>query len=281
MAEGNFFRRLRQLILLLVLLFVATGSYLSRARSTDWDEPLWITMYPINGDGLESTSAYIDKLETDTFIDIEKFMERETKRYGVDIERPVRIDLGLPVDAQPPAPPADGNPIKIAFWSLKLRWWARNITSDQPGARPDIRMFIVYHDPEVRNSLPHSLGLQKGMIGVVHSFANRRQRQVNNFVIAHEMLHTLGASDKYALNNNRPMFPHGYAEPDNSQRYPQRYAEIMGGRIPLTSSKAVMPNGLLQALVGPATALEIRWIDSLEKTPVALDGADGQLASNN
>ena len=280
MATGNFFRRLRQLILLTILLFVATGSYLTRMRSTDWDEPLWVTVYPINGDGMESTSAYIEKLDAGKFVDIEAFMRRETGRYGVDIDRPVRIDLGLPIDELPPAPPADGNPLRIAFWSLNLRWWARKAAGEQPGATPDIRLFLVYHDPDHRTQLPHSLGLQKGMIGVVHAFADRRKRHVNNFVIAHEMLHTLGATDKYALNSSRPLYPHGYAEPDKPARYPQRYAEIMGGRIPLSPDKAVMPNGLDEVLIGPATALEIRWIDALEKTPVTLDGADGQLASN-
>jgi hypothetical protein len=34
----------------------------------------------------------------------------------------------------------------------------------------------------------------------------------------------------------------------------------MAGRIPLSASRAEIPAGLGQALVGPATALEIRWV---------------------
>jgi hypothetical protein len=279
MAKGNFFRSLRQLILLTILLMVATGSYLTQMRSTSWEEPLWVRIYPIDADGRQATQKYINTLTKKPFIAIERFMEQETRHYGVNIDRPIRIDLGLPVNELPPAPPVDRHPIKVALWSLGLRWWAHQVTKDQPGATPDIRLFLVYHDPAISFEVMHSLGMQKGMLGVVHAFADRRLQKQNNVVIAHEMLHTLGATDKYALENNLPLYPIGYAEPDGTSLYPQRYAEIMGGRIPLSESEAVMPDSLRQVRVGDSTALEIRWIDTLEKAPVTLVRADGKMAS--
>ncbi|MDP6675813.1 MAG: hypothetical protein QGH93_13310, partial [Gammaproteobacteria bacterium] len=218
MAKGNYIRSLRQLILLTLLLIIAGGSYLSRARSTSWEEPLWVTLYPISADEQSATKNYIDKLTTKHFIAIEQFMEQETHRYGVAIDRPIRIDIGLPIAEQPPAPPESRNPISVALWSIQLRWWAHQATKNQPGATPDIRLFIVCHDPKIRPRVPHSLGMQKGMLGVVHVFADRKMQKKNNFVIAHEMLHTLGATDKYALDNNLPLFPVGYAEPENAPR---------------------------------------------------------------
>lgn len=41
--------------------------------------------------------------------------------------------------------------------------------------------------------------------------------------------------------------------------HPQRYAELMGGRIPLSASRAEMPGRLGDTLVGPLTAHEIGW----------------------
>lgn len=278
MAKGNLFRSVRQLILLTILLTVATGSYLTRVRSTSWEEPLWVTLYPIDADGRRATSAYIDGLTKKPFIDIERFMERETRRYGVDIDRPIRIDIGQPVAELPPAPPQDRNPIKVALWSLGLRWWAHQVTKDQPGAPPDIRLFIVYHDPAISFEDMHSLGMQEGMLGIVHAFADRKMQKKNNVIIAHEMLHTLGATDKYEMDSNLPLYPIGYAEPHGNSIYPQRFAEIMGGRIPLSEFEAVIPDSLGQVRVGSSTALELRWIDSLEKEPVSLGGADGQMA---
>ena len=88
----------------------------------------------------------------------------------------------------------------------------------------------------LRAELPHSVGLRKLLLGVAHVFANRRQQPVNNVVIAHELMHTLGATDKYDPANNLPIFPQGFAEPDREPLYPQRFAEIMGGRIPISAA---------------------------------------------
>lgn len=260
MAKGNFLRSLRQLILLTILFMIAMGSYLTRANSTSWKEPLWVTVYPIVGDAELATRRYIDGLSRKNFQAIERFMATETDRYGVTIDQPVRIEVGQPVAEMPPTPPAGNNPLRIALWSLNLRWWARQATSNQTGPTPDIRLFLVYRDPTTDVAVPHSLGLQKGMLGVVHVFADKAAQGPNNVIIAHEMLHTLGASDKYSPTNNLPLYPIGYAEPDREPLYPQTLAEIMGGRIPMSMSEAEIPRNLKYTRVGSATALEIRWV---------------------
>jgi hypothetical protein len=255
MADRGFIRSIRQLLLLTVALAIAGGSYLTRARTTSWEEPLWVTIYPIVADDRRATRNYVERLTPEHFAAIERFMERETVRYGVAIDRPVHIDVGDIVASLPPEPPFGGNPLRVIWWSLKMRLWAHSAMEGQPGATPDIRMFVIYHDPALRSQVPHSLGLQKGMLGVVHAFADRRMKGSNQFVIAHEMLHTLGASDKYVPDNNQPIFPVGYAEPDAIPRHPQRFAEIMGGRRPVSASEAEIPTGLAQARVGAPPVL--------------------------
>jgi hypothetical protein len=122
-------------------------------------------------------------------------------------------------------------------------------------------MFVLYHDPERVSRLSHSLGLQKGLIGVVNAFASDAQAQPNNVIIAHEMLHTLGATDKYDPATNQPLRPIGFAEPELDPVFPQRFAEVMGGRVPVSPSQARIPDNLDEVLIGAATALEIRWLD--------------------
>jgi hypothetical protein len=255
------FELLRKFSLLVLLFVVAMGSYLTTQNSTDWREPLWVQMYPINGDAREATSKHITKLQEKDFLAIEKFMRREAERYQVEISRPVKVILGAQLDELPPALPDDPGPLSIALWSLKIRWWAKDVTSEQPGPQPDIRMFLVYFDPDKTPVLEHSIGLQKGLLGVVNVFAKRSQTQTNNFVITHEMLHTLGASDKYALSSNLPAYPDGYADPEQQPLYPQTKAELMGGRIPVSESEAVIPRSLRQAVIGAGTAEEIRWLN--------------------
>jgi hypothetical protein len=99
------------------------------------------------------------------------------------------------------------------------------------------------------------------MVGVVNGFAGRRYRGTNNVIIAHEFLHTLGATDKYSPVDGQPVGPDGLAEPDRNPLYPQRYAEIMGGRIALAEDDSTIPKSLKHAVIGPLTAREINLTD--------------------
>ena len=81
----------------------------------------------------------------------------------------------------------------------------------------------------------------------------------NNIVIAHELLHTVGATDKYDLATEMPLYPAGFADPARTPLYPQDDAEIMAGRRALSAQEAEMPASLRNVVVGPATAREIHW----------------------
>jgi hypothetical protein len=235
------------------------GTWLARARTTSWEHPLRLMVFPIDADGSPATAAYIAALRKDTFQPIAEFMRSEAQRYGLPQSTPVDVYLGQPTRARPPDPPYGGNALEIAMWSLRLRFWAwRNAQYDGP--RPDVRMFVLYHDPERITQVAHSLGLQKGLIGVVYAFASDAQAAQNNVIIAHELLHTVGATDKYEAGSNMPAYPEGYAEPDKDPLLPQEFAEVMGGRIPVTQAEAEIPEGLDQVQIGAATAREINWL---------------------
>jgi hypothetical protein len=254
------FRALRIGILLFVLLSVAVGTWRAKHDATEWIAPLDVVIYPINGDQSRAAKDYLTSVSDELFAPIEQFMTREAARYGVRTSwgDAVRIRVAPQVLAHPPAPPLAGSALQVIWWSLKLRYWVwRN--DAYPGPPPQVRIFVQYYDAETHPVLQHSLGLEKGMIGVVNAFANRRMTGSNNVVIAHELLHTAGATDKYDLATSLPRLPEGYAEPQRSPLYPQDKAELMGGRIPLDSSRAAIPDGLHQVVIGPQTALEINW----------------------
>ena len=255
------FKAIRIAILLFILVFVALGTWLAQARSTDWNNSLWVKVYPINADGSDSSESYIATLEVDDFAGIEEFLARETERYGKSVRRPLRIELGRPVREQPPAVDPAAGVLGVMGWSLRMRWWASRTAGRQDDITPDVRMFVRYHDPATAFRLENSVGLQKGMVGIVNARAGRRHAGANNVIIAHEFMHTLGATDKYALGTGLPLAPDGLAEPDRQPLYPQRFAEIMGGRIALAEDDAVIPRNLDFAVIGTATAREIRLID--------------------
>jgi hypothetical protein len=254
------YRIVRIGILLLILFFVAVSTWLTQSRSTDWNNTLWVKIYPINADGSEASRRYIAELQESDFSGIEDFVAREIRKFGHQLKRPLRMELGLEVKAQPPALQSNPSLPQVMLWSIRLRWWSSRITSDQDDPAPDVRIFVRYHSPQTDFALENSVGMQKGMVGIVNAFADRRQAGTNNVIIAHEFLHTLGATDKYDPASGIPVFPHGYAEPDRQPLYPQQQAEIMGGRIAVSEIDAMVPKSLRYVIIGTETAGEIRLL---------------------
>ncbi len=250
------FRAIRIAILLFILVAVGMNAWLTQSRSTDWNNSLWVKVYPINADGSEASTKHIERLKPEHFRSIETFISREASRYGKTLEQPVRMELGQEIREQPPELGESPNVISIMGWSLKMRFWVASVTDDD--IEPDVRIFLRYHSPDYDMPLENSVGIQKGMFGIVNAFASRQYRGSNSVIIAHEFLHTLGASDKYDPANGLPIAPHGLAEPGRSPLYPQRMAEIMGGRIALAANDAVIPTSLTQVIIGPETAREVR-----------------------
>ncbi|MEM6817169.1 MAG: hypothetical protein AAF578_00115 [Pseudomonadota bacterium] len=255
------FKLIRIFVLLSILAFVAIGTWLAQVRSTDWNNSLWIRMDPINADGHPATQRYIDSLSVEVFSGVEGFFDREVQRYGVMLEQPVRVELGPQLSEEPPKLSEQRSILNTMLWSLETRWWASSVTRGKEDIAPDVRMFVRYHHPDSHFILEDSLGVQKGMFGIVNAYAGRSFKGSNNVVLAHEFLHTIGASDKYDLSTNQPIAPIGLAEPERSPLFPQRFAEIMGGRIALSPREAVIPSSLRQTVIGTVTAREIGLLE--------------------
>ena len=178
---------------------------------------------------------------------------------GLANDAPVDMYLAPLLTVSPPRPPFGGNVVDVMLWSLKLRFWAwQNNNFKRP--KPDVRLFVNFFDPARVQQLPHSTGLQNGHLGIVIAFASAAQEGENNVVITHELMHTLGATDKYDLSSNLPRYPDGYANPHADPLLPQSKAEIMGGRIPLSQTQAEIPASLAKCVVGVATARQINWL---------------------
>jgi len=249
-------RTLRIVLLLCIFVFVAFYSKLQRLESTAWTEPLQVSIYPINGDASELTEQYIETLTEENFHSVAAFLKKQWRVYSEDDFMPVVVSLKPLVLSQPPLPPTSGNMLKVVFWSLRLRWWSYQNSVDSD--KSTVNIFVRYHQPDTNQRLAHSLGLQKGLIGVVNGYASVNYQEQNNIVLAHEMLHTVGASDKYNLTTGQPAYPSGFVNPN--ARYDQSKAEIMAGKIPVSVNESVMPDSLRQCIIGKKTAYEIGWL---------------------
>ena len=245
-------------LLLFVLATVASGAWQKRSAIQSWKRTLDVVVYPINGDARTTTAGYIATLSADSFASIGAFLSQEAQRHGLPLARPVSVKLGPRLQSMPPPAPVGAQTLEIILWSLRLRFWAwRN--DDYAGPSPDIRVFAVFFDPGLTPRVPHSIGLREGHIGIANVFAAEHMTEENNVIVTHEILHTFGATDKYDPATSQPLFPEGYANPARSPLHPQEFAEIMGGRIPLSERESDTPRSLELALVGDKTAAEIYW----------------------
>ena len=252
---------IRKAAMFSILLAVLFGSLNQRIHSRSWHAPLDVTIFPVNADGSLATHNYILGLQSSDFSDIDLWFSRQAADYQLGLQRPVRTSLGQVVDSTPPQYPVNANAIQVIWWGLRVRWWVRANTPDNIPNTRRIRVFVSYQQGQDGVALAHSVGLQKGLIGLVNAFADERQNEQNNVVIAHEVLHTVGATDKHG-HYGQPLYPDGYANPARTPLYPQRYAEIMAGRIPTSGYSSYMPASLRSTKINLRTAHEIAWLDN-------------------
>ena len=252
------FRAYRILFLLGILALIIGLTYWESWTVTQWKKPLEVVIYPINGDDTDDTQAFVDAIAASHFQEISGFIDRQSERYFLKKLPSSVVRIGPQIKVLPPvAPKGQRSALDTLLWSLKLRYYAFHNTPflDSLGK---VRLFVVYRKAEDGVALQHSLGLKKGLFGVVHVFAQARQDRQNNVVIAHELLHALGATDKYD-ENLMPLFPEGFGESEGGPHYPQHVAEIMAGRIAISPTRAIIPESLDACVIGYKSAHEINW----------------------
>ena len=254
------FKTIRVSILLLILAYVGFDTFWSNQRATDWKRSLRVVIYPINADGSDVSAEYIAQLEESNYEVINDTLVKLSQNYARDFSIPVSIKLAPEIKSLPPKLPANRSGLDVLWWSMKLRYWAWKEDNYQ-GAKPQIRSYALFYDPEQHKALKHSTGLKKAKIAINHLFANNKYNGQNNVVIMHELFHTLGATDKYDLQSGLPIYPDGYAEPSLEPLHPQTLAEIMGGQIAVSQTEIEMPGSLAKVVIGRKTATEIGWIE--------------------
>lgn len=252
------FRSLRLSVLLGLLLFTVLYTTHQLLYSRSWQTPLDVVIYPINADQQASTQHYISNLSQRHFHGIEKWFTQEAKRYRLPNTVPIKLSLGEQVPVLPPVLPDLDHPLYNMLWGVHFRWWAFRNTPDKHSNLSRVRVFVLYHS-QTEGHLPYSLGFQKGLFGLVNAYAFSKQNRQNNVVIAHEVLHTVGAKDKYQADGN-PIYPQGYASPRQNPLYPQQRAEIMAARIPLSATQSQTVRSLQNTVINPQTAQEINWL---------------------
>jgi hypothetical protein len=166
---------------------------------------------------------------------------------------PVELQAALPV-------PSEGllAPVRYAY---ELRRFTRDVDARAgvPSDGFDSRIYVVLRSPSDQG-IVEGMSEQGGRVGIALAELDETTIDLALFVSAHELFHTLGASDKYDA-SGRTVVPDGLAEPERVPLLPQRYAELMSRNRPVAPGQERRPESLSELWVGHKTAREIGWLE--------------------
>jgi hypothetical protein len=253
----------RVTVLLLVLVTVLAWGWRdlrSRRLRNDWDHTLHVAVVMLR-------VAPVDDRAFDAIRGrgpaLEDRLDDEIRRYRLGAPRPFLFTFFGPVNvAAPPPSPEGGGLLDLAAHSWDTWRYVREVDerAGVDAGRFDTRLYVVVRAAAVGGrTWAEGHSEQGGRTGSVEvEMSDNDSADFALIVVAHELLHTLGAEDKYD-DHGRTLIPLGLAEPDRNPSLPQRFTEIMARDRPVGPGDERPPDGLDDVAVGPTTAHEIGW----------------------
>lgn len=252
-------------VLVAVLIVVAAwagGVHRIRSSRVQWDRPLEVAVVLLSPTDL-------DALQVSRFREVlgqlEDRLSAEFARYGRS-GAPFSFKLAGPVSFSGPlsfTPDSSGllDRTKHAYRLWRTLRDIHAAASFDP--KPyDARIYLLLEPATVTGggvtTFAEGSGAAGGDVGFVRAAASADDAVLALTAVAHELLHCLGATDKYDAAGHA-IVPDGLAEPGLSPQYPQRYAEWMVGEVPTGPAQGRLPSSLAEVRVGPVTAREIGW----------------------
>ena len=248
-------------VLFVVVLYAAKDLWRRRARNS-WARPLNVALVVVR-DG-EVNAAAISALTRQTRT-LEALLRDQFRRYRDGGMKPFEFTVYGPVDASGPVPHAatDGV-IDLAKHAWALHRFTSDLDqhADVPSTGFDACVYLVVRQPaRADRALVEGQSEQGGRIAIAQAELDETMAPLALFVATHELLHTLGATDKYDA-AGRIRVPSGLAEPELVPIYPQRYAEVMARNRAFAPGVEEPPATLAELAVGRETAIEIGWSEA-------------------
>jgi hypothetical protein len=258
------FQRARLFVLLCVFGVVAVWGFGVQARREarrSWQRSLHVAVVLLAAEPLEP--AVVTAFRR-TAREASAFIQREHARYAADRGPLLHFHVFGPSDpgGPPPQAPEDGAPWSRLWQRIELLRYLHAIhgRAGVSADRYDARMYVLARPPQPGQAprFVEGVGEAGGEFGIISTDLDRGMVIAAWTAVVHEALHTVGASDKYDETGHARL-PDGFAEPAQVPLYPQRFAEIMVGEIPLAPGRGRLPASFAQLVIGPATAREIGW----------------------
>jgi hypothetical protein len=261
-AARGWFYRIRVTLLLLVLagvLLWAVNDWWRRRERQAWTHPLRVALVLVEREAI--APATLSALSSRAF-ELERRLNREFERHGGAGIVPFSVVVKGPVSASLDPPHVTEQDVwGLARHSYALWRWTRDV--DRRGGVEwrgyDARIYLVLRPSRGELNFVEGESEDGGRVGVAEADVDDGMLDLALFVAAHELFHTLGASDKYDATGHA-VFPAGFAEPERVPLYPQRGAELMARNLPLSPTSERPPETLTELWIGSETAREIGWV---------------------
>jgi hypothetical protein len=245
------------LAVLVVVVAYAIHDVRSRRARKAWDHTLRIAVVVLKKGAVDD--AAVGALRDRTPV-LEARLEEELHRYKPGAPKPFSFVVQGPIDAMSAAPAVTSDGVvDLATHAWDLHRWT-NDADDRAkleAAAFDARIYVTAEPPNGKVHMVEGASEQGGRVGVV-SIDLDAQAVVVDFalsVIAHELFHTLDATDKYDSAGHASV-PDGLAEPELGTS--QRFVELMARDRPSGGAYQTLDT-IDEIAVGPATAREIGW----------------------
>jgi hypothetical protein len=251
-----------RLTLLLALLFVvvtyAIHDVRSRHARKEWDHTLSVAIVVIRHGAVDdgSINALRDRAPA-----LASRLESELHRYAPSAKAPFAFTVFGAIDGMQPAPTVNGDGlVALASYAWDLHRWTSNIDSrvNLVAGAYDSRIYVTAEPPTSKKHMIEGASEPGGRVGVVTVDLDALTIDYALAVIAHELFHTLDATDKYDEGGHTRV-PDGLAEPDLAPRFPQRLVEVMAQGRPTSPTEEKTLDVIDELAVGPATAREVGW----------------------
>jgi hypothetical protein len=261
MDRRRFFR-VRVGILLAILVGVLLWAWHdvhSRRARTDWNHTVEVAIVVVRTSALDEGAIALFRKRASA---LEDRLADEMHRHRPGAPRPFALTVLGPVDGvDPPAIDGEGV-VSAARHGMDLWKYTSDIDTrvGRSGSAFDSRIYVAVRAPasEARQMVEGD-SEDGGRVGTVRVELDPSMVDFAWFVVAHELLHTIGATDKYDA-AGRIVAPDGLPEPDVVPRYPQRFADVMTRGRAVSASEESVPASLDELAIGPATAREIGWL---------------------
>ena len=172
---------------------------------------------------------------------LEDRLSAELNRYRPGAPHPFRFELVGPIDGStPPAAPSSDGLVDLAKYTFALSRYVKDIDARAriDEARYDVRIYLALRAPrQALRTLAEGRSEQGGRIGVVEVEIDDQAEGAHLplVVVAHELMHTLGATDKYDASGRTAAFvltiaPQGGVVAAQECRLPRprRHARCLG-----------------------------------------------------